>query len=81
MLRIIVPLAIIVVVALLIGALVIVAGRYEQIQERREKDFARANWRGFCEFYNPQTGASCQREEFHLENHYHELSGGRLSQW
>lgn len=76
----VVPLLIILLVALIVLALVMYHRRKSLDIERKERLIARENWDGNCQFDNPDTGAKCQREEFHLENHYRDV-GGRLVHW
>lgn len=76
----IVPFLIILLVALLILALVMYQLRKSRDIERKERLQARKNWDGNCQFDNPETGAKCQREEFHLENHYRDVKG-KLVHW
>ncbi len=76
----IIPFLIILLVALLVLALVMHARRKSRDIERKERLSARERWDGNCQFDNPDTGAKCEREEFHLENHYHDV-GGRLVHW
>jgi hypothetical protein len=79
-----VPLIIVLILALMLLALIL----WTRKRSRHLKDEARlhaeADWDGVCQFDNPETGAKCQREEFHLENHYREIqtpTGPYLSQW
>lgn len=74
------PLVILLIVALLILALVMFQLRKSRDNERTDRLAAEKRWRGNCQFDNPDTGAKCEREEFHLENHYHDV-GGRLVHW
>ena len=76
----IVPFLIILLVALIVLALVMYQRRKSRDIERKERLLARERWTGTCQFDNPDTGAKCEREEFHLENHYHDV-GGRLVYW
>lgn len=75
-----VPLIIVALLALI--ALVLIYWRHRRDEDirREEKLAAEKRWTGSCEFDNPDTGAKCQREEFHWENHYREING-RLVHW
>lgn len=48
--------------------------RQAQIDQEEALEKER-DWDGVCQFTNPKTGAKCQREEFHLENHYRSVDG------
>lgn len=76
----IVPLLILLILALLVFVLVMNQRRKSQDNERKDRLAAEKRWDGNCQFDNPDTGAKCEREEFHLENHYHDV-GGRLVHW
>lgn len=70
-----IPLAILLIVALIILALVLYQRHRSAETSRRERLLAEKRWDGVCRFDNPETGAKCTREEFHLENHYREVNG------
>jgi len=70
-----VPLIIVALLALLLLALVLWQRRKTHTVERQERMAARQRWDGNCLFDNPETGAKCEREEFHLEHHYHDVNG------
>jgi hypothetical protein len=70
-----VPLLILVVLALLLLAVVLWQRRRENTVRREERLAARNRWDGNCQFDNPTSGAKCEREEFHLEHHYHDVNG------
>lgn len=75
-----VPLIMLALLALLVLALVLWQRRRASYIERQERLAAQKRWPGICEFDNPESGAKCQREEFHLEHHYHDVNG-RLVWW
>ena len=76
----VIPLVILLIIALIVLVLVLHQRRKTQDLDRQERLRARDNWDGVCEFDNPDTGAKCQRTEFHLENHYHDVNG-KLVHW
>lgn len=76
----VVPLIILLILALLVLVLVMHQRRKRQDIEREERLAAQKRWTGDCQFDNPETGAKCQRQEFHLENHYRDV-GGKLVTW
>lgn len=71
----VIPIIIIGLIALLVLAMVLYQIRRGKDLERKERLRARERWAGTCYFDNPNTGAKCEREEFHLENHYHDVNG------
>ena len=71
----VVPLFILLIIALIVLVLVLHQRRKTKDLDREERLKARNEWDGVCEFDNPKTGAKCQRTEFHLENHYHDVNG------
>lgn len=79
--RVVVPLALVLILAVLVLVLVLYQRRKSQDIDRQERQLAERRWRGNCAFDNPKTGARCNREEFHLENHYHVLPDGSLTTW
>lgn len=76
----VVPLVILLILALLVLTLVLWKRRQDRDNKSRDRSVAEAEWDGNCQFDNPETGAVCERKEFHLENHYHDV-GGRLVHW
>jgi hypothetical protein len=76
-----IPFLILGIVALLLLGLVFWQLRRSRDVEIQQRLAAEKRWPGYCQFDNPNTGAKCTREEFHLENHYHDLGDGRLSRW
>lgn len=77
----VIPILILLIVALLVLVLVLHQRRKSQDTDRRERLAAEKRWTGNCEFDNPKTGAKCERQEFHLENHYRTLDDGTLATW
>lgn len=75
-----VPLIIVAILALLLLAFVFWQRRHGYDLARKERLAAEKRWDGNCQFDNPDTGAKCQREEFHLEHHYRDVNG-RLEWW
>lgn len=75
-----VPLIIVALLALVALVLIYWRHRRDEDIQREERLNAENRWNGTCQFDNPETGAKCQREEFHLENHYREING-RLVTW
>ncbi len=75
-----VPLVILLIIALMILVLVLWRRRQDREDENRDRRSAEAAWDNECKFDNPKTGATCERREFHLENHYHDVNG-RLETW
>lgn len=75
-----IPLLVLLIFAVLVLVLVLWSRRRTAENQLKDRNAAEANWNNVCEFDNPETGAKCQRSEFHLENHYHDV-GGRLVQW
>jgi len=73
--RILIPILILGVIALIALLIVRANRRREEIIEEEHRLQAEKEWTGKCEFDNPETGAKCQREEFHLENHYRDVRG------
>lgn len=76
----VIPLFIVLILALLVLVLVLWGRRQSRENRAKDRNTAEANWNNVCEFDNPETGAKCERSEFHLENHYHDV-GGRLVHW
>lgn len=76
----VVPFLIILLLALIVLVLVLWRRKQNKYEASKERRLAEASWTGDCEFDNPETGATCQRKEFHLENHYHDV-GGKLVHW
>lgn len=79
--RVAIPLVIVLIMALVVLVLVMNQRRKSQDLDRKERLAAEKRWRGNCAFDNPKTGAKCERQEFHLENHYHVLDDGSLVTW
>ena len=77
----VIPLVILIIVALLVLILVLNQRRKSRNIDRQERLAAEKRWRGDCQFDNPKTGAKCERQDFHLENHYHVLPDGSLASW
>lgn len=77
----VIPLLILLVLALIVLALVLWVRRATWYIERKERLVAEKRWTGDCQFDNPNTGAKCERQDFHLENHYHVLPSGQLVMW
>lgn len=75
-----VPLIVVALVALLVLSLVLYQRKRERLLREEARLLAEERWDGHCEFDNPDTGAKCQRVEFHLENHYREVYG-KLITW
>ena len=73
--RVVIPLIIVGILALLLLAAIFWTRRKERYEAFRYRQQAEEYWDGVCQFDNPDTGAKCQREEFHLENHYREVNG------
>ena len=71
----VVPLFILLIIALIVLVLVMHQRRKTLDNERKDRFHAEAIWDGECQFDNPKTGAKCERREFHLENHYHDVNG------
>ena len=78
--RVAVPLIILGIISLLVLAVIFWTHNQEKRQVEKDLLHAQNLWDGKCEFDNPETGAVCERTEFHLENHYHDV-GGRLVHW
>lgn len=70
-----VPLIALIILALLILALVLWQRRRDTSISRQERLAAEKRWDGNCQFDNPETGAKCERQEFHLKHHYHDVNG------
>ena len=79
--RVVIPLLILLILALIVLVLVMNQRRKSQDLDRKERLAAEKRWTGSCTFDNPATGAKCNREDFHLENHYHVLRDGTLVTW
>lgn len=74
------PLVLIGVIALIVVVVVFVQRRWERTV-REEADVQRQmEWTGDCPVSNPDTGAECQRQEIHADNHYR-VAGGRMHKW
>lgn len=73
--RIVIPIIVLAIVALLALLIVMINRKREQVIEEEHLIQKEKDWNGTCEFDNPETGAKCQRAEFHLENHYREING------
>lgn len=71
----VVPFLILGILALIVLVLVLHQRRKSLDNEHKDRLLAEERWTGDCEFDNPQTGAKCERKEFHLENHYHDVNG------
>lgn len=80
MLRLIGWLVVLVIVALLFFGIAMLYKHYAKENDRRARIAAEEAWTGECEFDNLITGARCQRQEFHLENHYRDIDG-KLVTW
>lgn len=78
--RIMIPVLIVIAIAILALVIIYYVKRHSESVATEERLAAEKRWTGTCEFDNPNTGAKCQREEFHLENHYREVNG-KLSTW
>lgn len=78
--RFVIPLAVVAILSLLVLVLIYWRHRKDEDLRREERILAEERWDGICRFDNPETGAKCQRQEFHLENHYREVNG-KLVQW
>jgi hypothetical protein len=76
----VIPVIMVLLVALVILVLVLHQRRKSQDLVRQERVLAEKDWDGVCQFDNPETGAKCQRLEFHLENHYRSVNG-KLVTW
>lgn len=76
-----IPLILVGLLALLLLAIVLWQLKRSREIDRQERLAAEKRWTGDCLFDNPETGAKCEREEFHLENHYHVLGNGSLVHW
>lgn len=77
----VIPLIILLILAIIIVVLVLLVYRSSENIKRRERLAAEKRWTGDCQFDNPKTGAKCERQDFHLENHYHVLPSGQLDMW
>lgn len=75
-----VPLIVIALLGLILLGFALWWRRREAQIEREELLEKKRNWEGVCHFDDPNTGTKCQREEFHLENHYHYVNG-KLVTW
>lgn len=76
----ILPVVIIGVIALILVIVIFMQKRWERnIQEEAEL-YKQAEWTGDCPVSNPETGASCQRQEFHEEHHYR-VHNGKMHTW
>ena len=78
--RVVIPILILLIMAILVLILVMHQRRKSQDIDRKERLAAEKRWDGNCRFDNPDSGAKCERQEFHLENHYHDVNG-RLVHW
>lgn len=76
-----VPLLIVLIMVIIVMVLVLLQRRKSYDLDREERILAEKRWRGNCAFDNKETGAKCNREDFHLENHFHVLPDGRLATW
>lgn len=76
----VIPLFILLIIALLVVVLVLWKRRDAKEDVAKARNIAEAEWDGQCQFDNPETGAVCERKEFHLENHYHDVNG-KLVYW
>lgn len=79
--RVVVPLLIVLIMAIIVLALVLHQRQKSMDLDRKERLASEKRWLGDCSFSNPNTGAKCNREDFHLENHYHVLEDGSLTGW
>lgn len=70
-----VPLLMLLVLALILLAVIAFYARRRRDAKVDARKQAYVEWTGKCQFDNPKTGAKCEREEFHLENHYHDVNG------
>lgn len=78
--RIGVPLLLVGILALIFLGLMIWYRRRQAEIEKEERLLAEQRWTGTCQFDNPNTGAKCTREEFHIDTHYRDVNGS-LTFW
>lgn len=74
------PLIVVGLLALILLVFALMYKKEQREKAQRARKTAYVNWDGVCKFDNPETGAVCQRTEFHLENHYHDVNG-KLVTW
>lgn len=75
------PVLVVAALALILLAWAFIYSRRKVDKKNEDRVKAEFEWDEECKFDNPRTGAVCERKEFHLENHYHELPDGELVTW